>query len=130
MKKDIPIHKVTDVAIAIVPADDEFWDVHILNLKYEPIYNVFISTRGYGERGGQQVATTQMRYFIDGIASRTVHKIEPIACELFDLAHEFWVSFQQEGVMYDKKFIFVSGSISNDYLTQIPILDTEGVMIK
>jgi hypothetical protein len=66
MKKDIPIKKVTDIAVAAVPSkkDPNFWDVYLLNLKEEEIKNVLISSRGYGEIDGEKVKTTQLRFFM------------------------------------------------------------------
>ena len=53
--KDIPSLRVTDLAIAIVPRQDEeeLWDVYIINFKDEPIGSVFVNSRGYGELEGE-----------------------------------------------------------------------------
>ena len=57
MKKDIPQLKVVDLAVAIAPRQEEgvqgeLWDTFLINLKEEPIRNVLISSRGYGELDG------------------------------------------------------------------------------
>ena len=73
MKKDIPILKVEDLAIAIVPRleheedHQEFWDSYLLNLKEEPIRSVLVNSRGYGEIDGEPRKTTALRYFWDEI---------------------------------------------------------------
>ena len=42
MKKDIPQHKVEDLAIAIVPDEgEELWSTYVINLKEETIKSVF-----------------------------------------------------------------------------------------
>ncbi|WMX12807.1 MULTISPECIES: hypothetical protein [unclassified Aureispira] len=132
MKKDIPIKKVTDIAIAIVPSeeDENFWDVYFLNLKEKDIKNVFISSRGYGEIDGEKVETTQLRYFYELIGAEMAVKIEPIDSKLFRLANEYWISFNFDGFMYDKKYIFVPGSLIEENFTNIPIVNKKGVMIK
>jgi hypothetical protein len=56
MKKDIPQLKVEDIALAIAPrqdAEEEFWDVYLVNLKPDTITNVLISSNGYGEISGK-----------------------------------------------------------------------------
>ena len=136
MKKDIPQYKVADLAIAIVPrmengqVDKDLWDVFVLNMKDEPIENVLVNSRGYGEVEGETMKTTILRHFFNEIAPRSAMLLEPIQTKLFNLANEFWISFSYEGYMYDKKYVFVRGSISEENFTSIPLLDKRGVMIK
>lgn len=132
MKRDIPFHKVKDLAIAIVPRqnEDDLWDCYLLNLDKKPIRNVLVSSKGYGKLEGERKKTTTLRHFFEKIEGECAEKIEPIQPQLFDLTNEFWVSFVQEDYMYDKKYVFVKGSISDDYFTRIPFLDRSGVMIR
>lgn len=132
MKKDIPNHKVQDLAIAVVPPieDGDLWDVYIMNLKEEPINNVLINSKGYGELEGEKIETTTLRHFFEQIGPLQIEKIEPIQTRLFDIANEYWVSFQYDGYMYDKKYVFVKGSISKINFTVIPFLNKKGVMIR
>jgi len=133
--KDIPNLKVKDLAIAIVPRqendpDEELWDVYILNLRDEPIDSVFINSKGYGELEGEQLKTTTLRHFFERIYGLKTEQIEPIQRKLFGLTNEFWVSFMYKGHMYDKKYVFVKGSIDEMNFTTIPILERKGVMIR
>ncbi|MEL6866634.1 MAG: hypothetical protein AAFP19_19565 [Bacteroidota bacterium] len=130
MKKDIPIYKVEDLAIAIVPEDEEMWNSYIINLKEEPIKSVLIKSSGYGERDGQQKKTSVLRHFFEEIGPLEILKIEPIQTTLFDLTNEYWVSFRYDGYMYDKKYIFVKGSINKINFTLIPFINKRGVMIR
>jgi len=132
MKKDIPQYKVQDLAIAVVPGNDdkELWDVYIMNLKEEPIKNVLINSKGYGELNGEPINTTILRHFFVSIGPLKIEKIEPIQTKLFDLTNEYWVSFQYGGYMYDKKYVFVKGSISQINFTSIPFINKKGVMIR
>lgn len=130
MKKDIPQLKVTDIAVAMLPAeDDSFWDVFLINLKDETILNVLISSRGFGLRDGQKVSTTQLRYHYEAIGGLNATKIEPVDKELFFLSHEYWVSFQYGGDMYDRKYTFVPGSLSEENFVQLPVIEKKGVLI-
>ena len=136
MKKDIPQHKVADLAIAILPRmengipDEELWDVYVINMKDDAIENVLVNSRGYGELEGEQMRTTILRHFFNEIGPNEAMLLEPIQTKLFDLANEFWISFTYNGYMYDKKYVFVRGSIAEENFTTIPLIDRKGVMIK
>ena len=137
MKKDIPKHKVEDLAIAVVPREDriedpaeDLWDTYILNLKDEKIKSVLIASQGYGELEGKEMKTTTLRHFFEEIGPLEILKIEPIQRKLFDLTNEYWVSFNFDGYMYDKKYVFVKGSISDINFTLIPFINRKGVMIR
>ncbi|RMF27906.1 MAG: hypothetical protein D6765_06805, partial [Bacteroidetes bacterium] len=110
MKKDIPILKVEDLILAVAPRmengtpEADMWDAFIINLKDEPIQNVLINSRGYGEIEGEQMKTTVLRHYFEEIGPRTACKIEPIQTKLFQLTNEYWVSFTYSGYMYDKKY--------------------------
>ncbi|MCU0346818.1 MAG: hypothetical protein MUC59_07730 [Saprospiraceae bacterium] len=136
MRKDIPEYKVEDLAIAILPRiedgiqDNEMWDVYLLNLKDDTIENVLINSKGYGELDGEQMKTTTLRHFFNDVGPKQALLIEPIQTKLFDIANEYWVSFTFDGYMYDKRYVFVRGSIAEDNFTTIPVLQRRGVMIK
>ena len=130
MKKDIPNLKVEDLAIAIVPRDEELWDSYVINLKEEPIQSVLINSRGYGEVDGEPIKTTVLRHFFEEIGPLQIKKIEPIQTKLFEITNEYWVSFRFEGYMYDKKYVFVKGSIAEFNFTTIPFINERGVMIR
>ncbi len=134
MKKDIPIRKVEGVALAIVPRNEnlaeDLWDTYIVNLKHQPLRSVLVSSKGYGEEQGASLKTTTLRHFFEEIDAEAAVKVEPIQSKLFHLTHEYWISFVQEDYMFDKKFIFVKGSIDEAHFTTIPLVNKRGVMIK
>lgn len=136
MKKDILIQKVEDLAIAIVPRlpteedHDYFWDAYLLNLKDEPIHSVLVNSRGYGELEGEQRKTTTLRYFWETVGPLELVKIEPIPKDVMVLANEYWVSFSYNDYLYDKKYVFVPGSLDVMNFTEIPFLNRKGVMIR
>ncbi len=133
MKKDIPLLKVEDIALAIAPrqdVDEEFWDVYLVNLKPAAITNVLISSNGYGEISGEKIKTTTLRYFFEEIGPQSCTRIEPIQTKLFALNNDYMISFVQNDFMYDKTYIFVSGSIDASHFTPVPFLGKKGVMIR
>ena len=133
MMKDIPQLKVKNLALAIVPRyeeSEELWDAYIINLRDQPIESVFVNSRGYGDIRGEKMRTTTLRHFFEKVGALQVIQIEPVQTRLFDLTNEYWVSFMFDGHMYDKKYVFVKGSIDKMNFTTIPLLDRKGVMIK
>lgn len=134
MNKDIPKKRVEDLAIAIVPRenkeDEELWDTYLINLKDEPINNVLVSSKGYGHIEGDKMRTTTLRHFYESVGPLQVISIEPIQKKLFEITNEYWVSFNYDNHMYDKKYVFVKGSIVSENFTRIPFLDRKGVMIR
>jgi hypothetical protein len=133
MLKDIKFKKVNNIAMAMVPEDQgdeaKIWYTYIINMKENPIKNVLINSKGYGEVDQEQRLTSTLRYFIEELKESSFEKIEPINPELLGIAHEFWVSFQKNGQMYDKKYIFLPETINEHYLVEIPVLNMKGILI-
>ena len=134
MKKDLPENIVEDVAMAVVLSGEtpevKNWTVYLVNLKDKGIDNVLISSKGYGEKDGKMVKTSVLRHFLGDIAARSFKGVEAIDQEVFGLTNEYWLSYYMDGVIYDKKFIFLPESIVDDNLIHIPLVDAPGVMIK
>lgn len=134
MKKDLPENIVEDVAIAIVLMGEtpevKNWTVYLLNLKNEPINNVLISSKGYGEKDSKQVKTSTLRHFIGDVNAKSYAGVEAIDTAVFGLTNEYWLSYYINGIIYDKKFIFLPESIVDTNLMRIPLINKPGVMIK
>lgn len=135
MKKDIAFPKVEGLAMAIVPdkldaAHATGWSVYLINLEERILDTVLVTSRGYGEIDGRKKDTSVMRHQIGTIAGPRGVKVESMIEEVFQLTNEFWVSFWLDGQLYDKKYLFVPGSIHPNNFTDIPVLKDRGVMIK
>jgi len=134
MKKDLPANIVEDVAMAVVLIDEtpevKNWTVYLVNLKDEPITNVLISSKGYGEKEGNPVKTSVLRHFLGDMPAQSFKGVEAIATEVFGLTNEYWLSYYIGGTIYDKKFIFLPESIVDENLIKIPLVNKPGVMIK
>ncbi|MEN8929087.1 MAG: hypothetical protein ABF242_05965 [Flavobacteriales bacterium] len=133
MKKDIIQPEVKDVYIAVIAkehANGEYeWNAYIINNKDEKLEGVLVSTRGYGEIGGEQKKTATFRHSLDELEPKSFKKIETIPEELFALSNEFWVSFYIDKKMYDKKYIFLTESISIFNAIEVPLIKELGVVI-
>lgn len=134
MRKDIVHPVVEDIALAVVKEENELaqpeWNVYIINLKKEPITGVLISSKGYGMVNDESVKTSILRHYIDEIPAKSFAKVELIMENVFGLSNEYWVSFYQNKMMYDKKYVFLAESIKEDYFINIPLINKKGVMLK
>lgn len=134
MKKDLPENDVKDIAVAVAlereSVESKVWYVYVINLKNEPIENVLVTSKGYGEKDGEQVKTSTLRHMIPVVDSQGYKLIEPIDEQTFGLNNEYWLSYYIGKDIYDKKFIFLPESIVEMNFIRIPVLNKPGVMIK
>lgn len=134
MKKDLPQNVVEDIAMAVVLMGETpevmNWTVYLVNLKKEKLENVLISSKGYGEKDGKMVKTSVLRHSLGDLAPKSFAGVEAIDPQVFGLTNEYWLSYYINGIIYDKKFIFLPESIVDENLIHIPLVDRPGVMIK
>ncbi|WP_200974650.1 hypothetical protein [Echinicola sp. 20G] len=131
MKKDIEFHPVTGVKLAIAKEEingQTEWGVYIINLNLIELKNLMITSKGYGFIEGQEKKTSTLRHMIEELGPQSIAKIEPIDPNLFVLNNEFWVSYYILDQIFDKKFVFVEGSMDSSNIHRIPELDLEGVL--
>lgn len=135
MREELMGPLVEKIGVAVVQTENELkekiYDVYLLNLKDEIIEGIIITCKGYGENTltGEKVKTATMRHSLEVLLPNEAAKIEPIMEDVFGIANEYWVSFWINDTMYDKKFVFVSESISEENMGIIPVLGAKGVMI-
>ncbi len=135
MREELKGPKVEGISVAVVQQlnelNEKVYNVYLLNLSEKIIEGVMISSRGYGRniKTDEEVKTAMLRHSIEVLLPNEAAKIEPIIEEVFGINNEFWVSFWNDSVMYDKKFIFLPESISEENMKEIPILGVRGVMI-
>ncbi len=133
MIKDLPDNTVKDIAIAVAlekeSAESKLWYVYLINLKNETLENVLITSKGYGERNGEQVKTSVLRHMFPVVEPHSYKLIEPIDEQTFGLNNEYWLSYYIGKNIYDKKFIFLPESIVEVNFIKLPVVDKIGVMI-
>lgn len=132
MLKDINREEIEDIAIAVVPSEENssVWEVYMINLKEEGLENVIVASKGYGVYKGEEVKTSVLRHYLGSFQPLDIRLIEPIQKEMFGLNNEYWVSFYIGQNIFDKKFIFLPESITEDNFIRIPFIDRPGVMIR
>jgi hypothetical protein len=131
MKKDIKFHPVTGVKMAIVKEKNETvdsWSVYLINNNLIALETLMITTKGYGEIGGESKKTSVLRHKIEKLEATSIARVEAIDPALFSLNNEFWVSYYILDQIFDKKFIFVAGSVQDKHMTHIPELDMQGIL--
>lgn len=133
MKEDIVRPQVKEVAVAVVPEENELgitvWNAYVVNMKKEALTAVLVSSRGYGEIDSEKRDTSTLRHFLDTVPPRSAKRIEPVIEDVFGLFNEYWLSFVHDGRMYDKKYIFPAESIRKENFTDVPCMGMPGVLI-
>lgn len=133
MKQDITVPTVTGVLVAAVPRDGQFdediWDIYVINERDTPMDTVLITSQGYGSIDGRNKTTTVLRHFHQLLAPKSFVKVEPIQRELFGIQNEYWISFNDGQQMLDKRFIFEAGTIREEAMISVPVLNKAGVAV-
>jgi hypothetical protein len=133
MRKDIDIPVIEGVYVAVVPEileGEKSWYVNLINGNDQPLTNVMVSSSGYFKKlDGEEVKTSILRHVITDLPPKSYAKVESIMEDLFVINNQFWVSFQMNGKMYDKKYIFLSETISESNFSTIPVIGSKGVYI-
>lgn len=136
MKEELKGPKVENVAVAVVQLENEEnekeYYVYLLNLRDDIMEGIIVASTGYGEdpNTGEKIKTSTLRHGIELMLPNEAAKIEPIMPELFAISNEYWVSFWVDDKMYDKRFVFVAGTIEPDKFKPIEQLGVPGVLIK
>ncbi|GAB3333580.1 hypothetical protein GCM10027299_41260 [Larkinella ripae] len=135
MKKDISFLPVEGIQVVIARKLTEInqydWQVYLINQNTVSIRNVFVTSKGYGfvdEKQEQPQATSTLRHFFPELQPNEHVVVETIMPDVFHLNNQYWVSYYIGDQIFDKKFIFVPDSITEQNLIQIHELGLEGVL--
>ncbi|MGH2665529.1 hypothetical protein [Flavobacterium sp.] len=135
MKKDITIPEVENVFLAAVKEwNDDFmdkvWNVYLINDSDFDLDSVMVVSKAFGTIDGEMKKTSLLRHAFAQIPSVSVVKVEMIETSVLELNNEFMVTYFIGNTLYDKKFIFVKGSINEQDVEEVPILFVGGVIVK
>jgi len=130
MRKDIHMPKVSGVELAVIQENKglDSWKVYILNNNNFVIDNVLVSSKGYGMIDDEKRRTSILRHLIGKVEARNYALVEPIDTSVFKLTNEYWVSYYANNQLFDKKFVFVEGSIREENLVDIELIGKRGVL--
>lgn len=133
MRKDIEHPEVDDIIVAVALEQKDGvkeYNVYLLNLYEEPLKNVLINSRGYGELNGQPRKTSELRHYFEEISALDYVKVEPIMEDTFGINNEYWISFYMGDKLYDKRYVFLPETIIERNMMTVPLLGAPGVMIR
>ncbi len=131
MKKDIEIPIAKDVYVAaILEWNEEFlakdWNVYIINNRTTQIDMVLIVSKGYDE----ERKTSLMRHAIGVVAAKAFTKVELMQEDVLALNNEFFVTYYADNKIYEKRFLFKKNTVNEHSLSEIPLIEKEGVFAK
>ncbi|MFC5411325.1 hypothetical protein ACFPMF_18530 [Larkinella bovis] len=134
MKRDISFLPVEGVQVVIARKLTELnayeWQVYLINQNPVGIRNVFVTSKGYGFRDESQQpqATSTLRHYFAELKPGEYVVVETIMPDVFHLNNQYWVSYYIGDQIFDKKFIFVPDSITEQNLIPIQELGLEGIV--
>lgn len=132
MKKDIDFTPVQGVAVAIAftgeTPEERTWNVYLINNNSVALDSVFVTSKGYGTIKDEEVKTSVLRHMFERVEAKSFVQVEVIDPSVFKLNNEYWVSYYIDGKIYDKRFVFVPDSITDEHLIDISMLQMQGVL--
>jgi len=132
MRKDFVIPEVKGVSVAIINEEvegEQGWYVYLINENKEELRNVLVTSTGYKKEQDEVIKTSTLRHMIADLPANSYARVESIMDDVFHLNNQYWVSFQKQGIMYDKKYIFIPDSIQDKNKTLVPVVGKSGILI-
>ncbi len=131
MKKDIEIPIAKGVHVALIHEwNEEFlskdWNAYVLNDTNSPIEMVMVVSKGFDD----ERKTSTMRHAIGVVAAKSFKKIEVVQEDVLTLNNEFFITYYSDNKLYEKRFLFESGSVTVDALKTILLIEKDGIMAK
>jgi hypothetical protein len=109
---------------------EKVWYVYLVNDNDFQLDSVMVVSKAFGTIDGDMKKTSLLRHAFIEIPPVSVVKIEMVEKSVLALNNEFMVTFFIGNTLYDKKYIFKSHSINEDFVEEVPILFVDGVIVK
>ncbi len=133
MLKDIEFPQFDGVGIAVVrelnAEGKPEWAVYLINYNNALLEGVLVSSKGYGTINGEERKSSTLRHFLDLVEPLSFARIEPMPEDLFVLNNEYWLSFYNEGKLYERRFVFTANSINKSKLDHLNLIDKKGILL-
>ena len=135
MQKDIIIPKVENVYVATVQEwNDDFmensWYAYLVNDGDEKLEMAIVVTRAYGQINGEERKTGTFRHAFKEVEPTSAVKIELLENNVLQLNNEFLVTFFIGDKLYDRSYVFRANTINDRAMTDIPVMNKRGVLVK
>lgn len=135
MQKDIIIPKVENVYVAAVQEwNDDFmensWYAYLVNDSDAKLEMAIVVTRAYGQINGEERKTGTFRHAFKEVEPNSAVKIELLENNVLQLNNEFLVTYFIGDKLYDKSYVFRSNTINDRAMTDIPVMNKRGVLLK
>lgn len=133
MIRDIEFPNIEGVKMAIALNTDENenqdWYVYLINTNGLPLENVMVVSKGYAQSLYEDRRETSiLRHHFTKLPAESNTVIEKLDEEVFGLCNEFWLSYYYKGKLYDKRYVFLPGSITETNIINIKELGLTGVV--
>ena len=135
MQKDIIIPKVENVYVAAVQEwNDDFmensWYAYLVNDNDTKLEMAIVVSRAYGQINGEDRKTGTFRHAFKEVEPNSAVKIELLENNVLQLNNEFLVTFFIGDKLYDKSYVFRANTINDRAMTDVPVMNKRGVLIK
>lgn len=135
MQKDIIIPKVENVYVAAVQEwNDDFmensWYAYLVNDSDEKLEMAIVVSRAYGQINGEDRKTGTFRHAFKEVEPNSAVKIELLENNVLQLNNEFLVTFFIGDKLYDKSYVFRANTINDRAMTDVPVMNKRGVLLK
>lgn len=134
MMRDIEFPDVEGIKLAIARKTDELnredWHVYLINKNGFDLHNVMIVSKGYSKETvvEDKKKTSTLRQHITCLPAESTTVVERIDEQVLEMCNEFWLSYYANKKLYDKKFVFLPGSVLEDHIREIKELGLDGVV--
>lgn len=125
MKKDIYIPVSKNLHLAIVPLEDDVWDLYLINQNLNTLKNILITT----DASKDQVKSSTLRYFLESMDEMAFIKFESVLGNVIEMDNSVFVTYYIGADIFDITFSFSRESLLNIPKVEIPILKLEGYLL-
>lgn len=123
MKKDIYIPTPTGLHLAIIPKEDQIWDLYLINKNEHSLQNILVVTEAQGEN----TVSSKLRYFLESIPPLSYIKFETVYGDVAHLENFITTTYYVGLDIYEKLFSFRASALEDKRI--IPFIELEGYLM-
>jgi hypothetical protein len=123
LKKDIYIPTPSGFHLAILPLEENCWDLYLINRNEHSLQNILVVT----EAESEEKISSKLRYFLESIPPVSYIKFETVYGEVAHLENFITVTYYVGLDIYEKTFSFQANQLEG--CCQIPFLDLDGFLL-